>query len=340
MRVFIGEFICGGGMRRRTRDSIEPSLAAEGAAMLSAIAHDAAKVAELSIPVDPRLAPSLPDGMLHEMELRSALWGQWVRAAQGCDAAILIAPESNGVLAKAVGMLRAGGIDVIASTGNFLRAAGDKHQTARIFSTSGVPHPVTYNPADSFSLERLRSFDRYIVKPFDGCGTQQITLFDELDAAVQAATPNMVMQGFVPGKAISIAAIIDSHETFVLPAVSQTVSIQSCTYHGGEGPLSEDKQRRAVALAQKALASMPSSPRGFIGFDMVLGDNPAHDVVIEVNARLTTSYVGLRHMVSSNLAARLLGLESGPIQCRVHANAVRWTASGDVWLNSEPIIVP
>ncbi len=337
MRVFLVEYICGGGMSRRSTSAIEASLQAEGAAMLSALASDVSKFADLSVAVDPRICPVLPAGTYHEIDPQLPLWGQWVRAAQGCDAAIVIAPETGGVLAMAVGMLRASGVDVIASSGDFLRAACDKNQTARILTAASVPHPVTHVPSDPRSLARLERFKRFIVKPHDGCGTQQIRVFDNLEQALNATTKDHVLQGFVEGKPVSIAAVVTVDETVTLPAVSQDISLGTCTYNGGTGPLPDDEQRRATSLAECAIAAMPPAPRGFIGFDLILAEDHRNDVVIEVNARLTTSYVGLRHIVSGNIAGRLLGLECGPVQCKTTAGAVRWTSSGDVWIHNVPV---
>jgi len=338
MRVFLGEYVCGGGMLRIPTDLIDASLRAEGGAMLSALAFDIAKIAELSVAIDPRICPSLPVGTCHEVDAQLPMWGQWVRAAQGCDAAIIIAPESNGVLAQAVSVLRAGGINVIASSSEFLRIAGDKQQTARIFAEASVPHPVTFVPGDAKSLARLEGFRQFIVKPRDGCGTKQIAVFDDLAKAIAATTESHILQGFVPGKPVSIAAIITADEMVTLPAVSQDISLANCSYSGGQGPLPDDEQRRAASLAQCAIAAMPPYPRGFVGFDLVLGDEIGTDVVIEVNSRLTTSYVGLRHMVSGNLAGRLLGLECGSVQCKTTAGAIRWTPSGEVWIHDVAVV--
>ena len=55
--------------------------------------------------------------------------------------------------------------------------------------------------------------------------------------------------------------------------------------------------------------------------------------VIEINPRLTTSYVGLRALASCNLAAALLNVVAGQkprLTWRDH-HTVRWTA-GNVWL--------
>jgi len=337
MKVFLGEFVCGGGFGNQRIETIEDSLRLEGAAMLTALAEDLAAVASVSIPLDPRFCVQLPRCATFEFNPEESIWAQWVKAAQGCDAAIVIAPEKDGILAKAVGMLRAANVDVIAASGDFLRAASDKQQTARALLTAGVPHPVTFLPTDHRSATRLRMCDRFIVKPRDGCGTESIAVFDDLDDAMNSATDNDLVQGYVPGMPISVAVIAGGGNLIVLPAVSQDISIEKCSYRGGCGPLADDFQRRAAALAQCAIAAMPPSARGFIGLDMVMGGDAGGDVVIEINPRLTTSYVGLRHMIAGNLGARLLGLETGPVQCKTGADEVRWTRDGHVWVGKKQV---
>ena len=51
---------------------------------------------------------------------------------------------------------------------------------------------------------------------------------------------------------------------------------------------------------------------GYLGIDMVLAQRPdQRDVVIEVNPRLTTSYVGLRELAHCNLAEAMLDVAQG-----------------------------
>ncbi len=78
---------------------------------------------------------------------------------------------------------------------------------------------------------------------------------------------------------------------------------------------------------------MPPTVRGFVGLDLLLGDRPSEDCVIEINPRLTTSYVGLRRMIHGNLAARLFDLETGAVSCCATEDSVRWTPDGQVWIN-------
>jgi predicted ATP-grasp superfamily ATP-dependent carboligase len=334
MRIFVGEYVCGGGMARQQVEDVPLSLRHEGAAMLRAIVTDLADLAETVVAVDPRFASLIANATeTVDIDDQQPLWGQWVSAAQECDAALIVAPESDGVLAKAVAMLRAGGIDVIAGSGDFLRVASDKLLTAKTLSAAGVVHPPYMALSDQRLRQQLEQYSRFVVKPRDGCGTQQIRTFDSFDDARAELEENLILQAWIPGRPVSIAVVASAAEQTFLPAVSQTIGDLTCQYAGGQGPLDDDAQRRATALASRAIAAMPPTVRGFVGLDLLLGDRPSEDCVIEINPRLTTSYVGLRRMINGNLAARLFDLETGPVSCCTAVDSVRWTPDGQVWIN-------
>jgi predicted ATP-grasp superfamily ATP-dependent carboligase len=75
-----------------------------------------------------------------------------------------------------------------------------------------------------------------------------------------------------------------------------------------DGPL----DRRAKALAEKAVRAIGPA-QGYVGVDLVLGAaaDGSSDAVIEVNPRLTTSYVGTRQLARENLAAAMLAVARG-----------------------------
>jgi hypothetical protein len=76
---------------------------------------------------------------------------------------------------------------------------------------------------------------------------------------------------------------------------------------GGSTPIPEPFQSRARRLAEQAIACVEGL-RGYVGVDLVLGDE---DMAIEINPRLTTSYIGLRQLADSNLAEALLRIVQG-----------------------------
>ena len=77
--------------------------------------------------------------------------------------------------------------------------------------------------------------------------------------------------------------------------------------------------------------------RGYVGVDLVLGDDEsgAGDAVIEINPRLTTSYVGLRKLVRENLAAAMLAAAMGEDIALTYAGGtVEFSAAGEVRIDS------
>lgn len=336
MDVFIGEYVCGGGHSRRPLEQIPSAQREEGLAMLRCIAEDFSKIAEtVHVAIDSRFELRLPHNVvIHRIATDATLWPQWIAAAADCDTALLIAPESDGLLAQSVAMLQSTGVRVLNGFGDFLRTASDKWETARVLAAAGVPHPPTWTVASLSAALPHPVAKAYVVKRRDGCGTEDVRVFPTLqEAGTAAETEERIIQPWIEGRAASIAVIVEGSDMTVLPAVSQAITSDACYYRGGQGPLGDEDQRRAAHLAGLAIRALPRTVRGFIGLDIVLADNPERDCVIEVNPRLTTSYVGLRHIVEGNLAARIAGLDRSPVRCAAHCGEIRWNASGEVWVD-------
>ena len=118
-----------------------------------------------------------------------------------------------------------------------------------------------------------------------------------------------------------------------LPACQQLLSTDGAfAYLGGRLPLPPPLDGRARKLAQAAIEALPQ-PRGYLGVDLILGeaDDGSGDYVIEINPRLTTSYVGLRALARTNLAAAMLAVAAGqsPNLC-FGDEQVEFTADGAV----------
>ena len=333
MRIFVGEYVCGGGLSGTDLSCIPTSLRREGAAMLQAISTDLSKFSETTVPVDPRFDLMIDATNVVEVSGDQPMFAQWVSAAKDCDSAIIVAPENDGVLAKLVAMLRAGGIDVIAGSGDFLRVASDKLLTAKCLLSAGVSHPLYLTPSDDRYEAEVSGAERFIMKPRDGCGTQEIRTFDDFEEAKSELSDHSILQPWVSGETISISLVASGTTQLFLPAVGQQIEEGTCSYAGGQGPLDNDSQTRAMNLASRAIAAMPPTARGFIGLDLLLGECSSEDCVIEINPRLTTSYVGLRRMIRGNLAARLFDIETGPVSCNADVDSVRWSPDGEVWIN-------
>jgi predicted ATP-grasp superfamily ATP-dependent carboligase len=250
------------------------------------------------------------------------------RFAAASDWTLVIAPETDGVLSERCRWVGEAGGRLLGPTLEAIRLTGDKRALAEHLATRGVPTLPTL-PLDSAAI----TFPA-VCKPRDGAGSQATSLVrDRADLRrATAAEPGVefIMQPYFPGLPASVAFLLGPRQRLALPAAAQLLSDDGrFHYRGGRLPLSPDLAERATRVARQAVDAVPGL-LGYVGVDVVLGDGA--DAVIEINPRLTTSYVGLRALARTNLAAALLAVAGGetvaPLAWR--DGAVAWTADGAV----------
>ncbi|HEY2761892.1 MAG TPA: ATP-grasp domain-containing protein, partial [Pirellulales bacterium] len=152
-----------------------------------------------------------------------------------------------------------------------------------------------------------------VLKPIDGAVSQD-TYFvrDSYDRPPAYAWPRR-LERYLIGMPASVAMICGPAGNIQLAPCKQRISDDGrLRYLGGELPLAAGLAERAQALAAMSIAALPATV-GYVGIDLVLGGEPdgSEDHVLEVNPRLTTSYVGLRAAARSNLAEAMLHVARG-----------------------------
>jgi tyramine---L-glutamate ligase len=141
----------------------------------------------------------------------------------------------------------------------------------------------------------------------------------------------MLLQPFVAGTPASAAFLVGPGQVLALPPTRQRVSEDGrFRYEGGSLPLPPAEAGRAANLARRAVEAVPGL-FGYVGVDLVLAGVADGDRVLEINPRLTTSYVGLRSLAEDNLAAALLRVAAGEdAAVRWRDGSVRFGADGGV----------
>jgi len=199
-----------------------------------------------------------------------------------------------------------------------IRLTSDKLALAEFWRLRRVRHPWT----DAFERADLVHVPPpWVLKPRHGAGSQSIYLVHDAETAsniIEAEADewddwpltNFVVQQYVPGQAASVAILIGPYQTLALAPCRQHLSTDGrFGYLGGSLPLPTPFAERAARIALQAIAGIDGL-RGYVGVDLVLGDDGV-DYAIEINPRLTTSYLGLRQLCEQNLAELMLRVALG-----------------------------
>jgi|GEM_PF-533898 len=182
-----------------------------------------------------------------------------------------------------------------------------------------------------------------VFKPNDGAGSCGVRMIDSLEnlprgaelAALFQQAPAWRLEEFIPGTAASVAFLCGPNGNVPLLPCLQRIergADGALTYRGSSAPLPDDLAERAIRLGAAALAALPPTV-GYVGIDLVLanGSNGSLDTVIEVNPRLTTSYLGLRALAAENLAAAWLRIAAGErANIRFHPGQVELNSRGQI----------
>jgi predicted ATP-grasp superfamily ATP-dependent carboligase len=329
LRLLVCEYVTGGGMLAAP---LTPGLLREGDMMLAALIDDLIEVPGLQLLVcrDPRLPmPKCPVRGLRPNSGEDG-WTFLGRCIAMADAVWPIAPETGGVLERLTGTVLDAGRILLGSGPDAVRLTTSKLATADRLAAAGVPMVPTF-PGTAVP----DGAGDWVVKPDDGAGTEDTLLLSGGSAlrrwlAAARDGGGYVVQPFLDGAPASLSVLCRDGEAWVLSCNRQRMSIEEGRFRYLGGTVGGLEPRRAT-LAPLAAAVAAAIPElwGHVGIDLV--DRPQGPVVVEVNPRLTTSYVGLKRAIGANPAALVLQLLERPVgelQCPLSVGMVE-LAVGD-----------
>ena len=281
IRVFVYEYLTAGAFAHLPGAE---SLAREGRAMLGAVLAD--------LEACPNVGVVTVEGA-EEADFRAA--------ARCADFALVIAPEFDDILARRCEWAEQEGCLLLGPSVEAVRLTSDKLRLALHLGRAGVPTiptiPMTLTPPWP---------PPYVCKPRHGAGSQDTFLVRDL--ATVSASPDTIIQPYLAPRhgPLSLAVI----GQMPLALMRQTLSDDGrFHYLGGERALDiDDALYREVALA--AIEAVPGL-EGYVGVDLLWPEGADRPVVVEINPRLTTSYVGLRVICEGNLMQTLIDVALG-----------------------------
>jgi len=326
-KIFIFEFVSGGGYNQV---DIPSSLFCEGYAMLRTIIEDFKKLGyQIITLLDVRishLSRYLKTDMVKLVKPEDEflkIYTNYVKKSTFC---FIIAPEFSKHLYNLTQIAKDLNKKILSINLNGVWLGTSKLETYKYFIANKVNTPKSYKiPLKGGEMDVdfiLQKFDQLgssiIMKPEDGAGSELIYHFttkDQILLLFERAKANFdiarsyIVQEFIDGDDLSISIInrtnsekINDRDQIILSINAQNVqnidSNKDSYYLGGFTPVENYKVLRNKF--EKILKSMDlTSFQGYFGIDFIKkADNSIY--FIEINPRLTTSYIGIRNILDFN----------------------------------------
>lgn len=295
MRLFVSEFITGGGI---ANDPLPDSLKQEGQLMLHAVLNQCSRIKDIQLVTtrDSRINLSIDNIEVQVVENALDYMQQLTLIAAQCDATWVIAPESEGILETIITYLDKEKITLINCDIMSVHIASDKLSCAQHLIKNGIltVQNLTQDEASAY-------MQSVVIKNRYGAGCDGLMRCGNGKDALQLIDDysKWVVQPYLEGNHLSISLLFSNHDVRVMSVNEQIIKgereliLQAC--HVNAYPINENIK----ILADKILHAFPGL-KGYVGIDLI--DMQGDYYVIDINPRLTSSFVGLSEVLEDNPA--------------------------------------
>tara|TARA_B100000035_G_scaffold312622_1_gene324507 strand:- start:3113 stop:4042 length:930 start_codon:yes stop_codon:yes gene_type:complete len=223
------------------------------------------------------------------------------------DLVWVIAPESDGELerfhiASQKKLWIGSGLKAI-------RLASNKLETKKYLKSLGIntPDKITFK-----SLKK-KKYTKAVYKPIDGAGTTDTYIIETEKNIINTLSKKrscFFLEEWVEGTAYSVSLNCNNSDFEILSINKQYITSNHLgkLFYGGVKPVENKmfkKLHKSILPIISLIAANINGLRGFIGIDFILKEN-SQISIIEINPRLTCSYIGISKYKKSNAALKIL----------------------------------
>jgi len=232
------------------------------------------------------------------------VWQIWESIIEQVDAVWLIAPETDGLLEKLTRLALKHHKIIVGSDCESIRVTSDKLLTYQALMQAGIDTIPTFMPDETAALKT----GQWIAKPRDGAGCEKTHCFESTHAlndwlSTDENIDAFIVQSFQAGSHASISCLMNNGEVTLLSCNQQMINREDGLLQA-KGILINGM--KAYWSAFEAVANQVAETiiglSGYVGIDVIVTQTK-QILVVEVNPRLTTSYIGLKKATGINPAA-------------------------------------
>ena len=314
MKILVFEYITGGGFNKQ---NLPEALLAEGCLMLQALLDDMNRYAQLGhelevvVMLDERVKALINTSGMQAVVIspEQNTTDEFTRLVQQCEAIWPIAPEFDGLLQGLCQTVTDLNKLLLNSPAQVVAITGDKWLSYQHFKQ----HHIATVPTRLFTGVEQYEGDSstWVVKPLDGVGCiDSYILTDKQDfMAMKARSGRYIIQPQLVGQTISLSCLFKQGRAWLLCANQQQFTISNQQYHLAGLVVNHTDDLAAYSDLVDAIAQAFPVLWGYVGIDLI--ETPEHTWVLEINPRLTTSYVGIHEALGLNVVEAVLQLVHG-----------------------------
>jgi tyramine---L-glutamate ligase len=307
--IFVCEFITGGGLNHH---ALPQSLLAQGQYMRDALLHDLfALPYQIITTVDSRLNAPQYCHACHLVHTEDDVWQKWAALISEVDAVWLIAPETSGGLAKLTAIATMQHTLILGCGLHAVDVCSSKLATYRLLNHAGVETVETYTYEEWPKTDGII----WLSKPDDGAGCEDTVYFEEVNALTQWLLQDRyrltyVIQPYWVGNAGSISCVMYKGKAHLLSCNQQLISArnnkliyQGCLVNGMQ------QHWEKFAILANRIAQLLPDLIGYVGIDVIVKQSTNDNetiTVVDINPRLTTSFIALREATGCNVAELII----------------------------------
>lgn len=321
MNLLIVEYVSGGGYADQKLPS---SILSEGYGMLRSLISDCKAAGHnVTTLLDSRVKEFNPPNQadkIFSVASSAEVSAKLSELSIVTDGVYVIAPESGQVLENLMQIIEDSGGKSLNCSVDAINRVSNKMATSEALKKTGlhVPETVLLDIQEKTdNIKRLVKELNYplVFKPLDGVSCSGLSIVKDENSITEAVkkvihestSKQFIAQRMIKGIAVSVCVFSTGNEAVSVTLNRQFVKLGSpdeeSGYFGGIVPFDHNSEQEALRAAEKAVEAVEGL-KGYVGVDLILTDEGP--VVVEVNPRLTTSYVGLRRVVNFNPAVTII----------------------------------
>ncbi|MEC7834817.1 MAG: ATP-grasp domain-containing protein [Pseudomonadota bacterium] len=308
MKLFVCEYFTGGGLIGKDLSS---NFIREGEMIIKSLLASLSKFQKTNQDIEFFFAR---DYRLRTKKFKNSclytpkknIWSFWESCIEKSDAFWPIAPETENILERLSQIAIKRKKILIGSLPKAIRQTKNKHLTNKILQRNRLPI-IPSRIFKKISPKFLKNLEKrnWILKPIDGAGADEVFILNkatkEIIDVIEKKIRNrmFILQPYLTGQVMSVSAIFAKDDFIPLTCNKLIINPSKGSIHYqkievGGAEFLRNEMTRIVKKIHTAFGGL----LGYVGIDFI--KNRKNLVVLEINPRLTTSYVGLARSINFN----------------------------------------